>query len=163
MHWDVSDHKAAEEALRASEERLGRALQISTVGILLFSLDGQIIHANAAFERMSGYSNDDLRNLSDWSALAPPEFAEVIAQSSAALADRGDTAPYETQLNRKDGSRWWGLFAPTRVAGSGRESQCVAFVIDITAARQAEEAMRESESGFRTLVQNIQDYAIFRI
>ena len=43
------------------EERLRRAISIETVGVLFFRLDGRILDANAAFERMSGYTVHELR------------------------------------------------------------------------------------------------------
>ena len=33
---------------------------------------------------------------------------------------------------RKDGARWWGLFGPVRLSGSGASSECMEFIIDIT-------------------------------
>ena len=139
---DIDDRRRTEEALRASEERFRRAMGIGTVGVLFFRLDGRITDANAAFERMSSYARDELLALKGWEVLTPPEFMGATARAAAELAERGKTAPYEKQMVRKDGSRWWGLFAPTRLSGSGRDSQCVEFVIDVTERKRAEEAWR---------------------
>ncbi|MFO0840875.1 MAG: histidine kinase dimerization/phospho-acceptor domain-containing protein [Gemmataceae bacterium] len=48
-------------------------------------------------------------------------------------------------MARKDGSRWWGLFAPTRLSGSGRDLECVEFIVDVTKANEAEQALREAD------------------
>jgi PAS domain S-box-containing protein len=117
------------------------ALQIETVGLLFFDLQGHITNANRAFQRMSGYNVDELRSM-DWKVLTPPEFMEVTRRSAERIAQTGTTPPYEKQLVRKDGSRWWGLFAPTRVSGSGRESQCVEFIIDISETKRQEQRLR---------------------
>jgi len=76
---------------------------------------------------------------------------DVTRRAAAERAERGETASYDKTLIRKDGTRWWGLFAPTRLSGSGRESECVEFVIDITPAKRAEAALRASEEKYRTL------------
>ncbi len=140
------DRARAEEVLRESEARMQKAFSAETVGVLFFSLDGGMQDANETFTGMSGYTRDELQNAVHWETLTPPEFRDVTVRAAAELAEKGETAPYEKQLFRKDGSRWWGLFAPTRLSGSGLESQCVEFIIDITDRKQAEEALRESKA-----------------
>ncbi len=60
---------------------------------------------------------------------------------------RGRTIPYEKEYIRKDGSRWWALFAATRIEAD----EGVEFIIDITESKLAEEKLRESEERFRTM------------
>ncbi|HEX4613741.1 MAG TPA: PAS domain S-box protein, partial [Urbifossiella sp.] len=123
-----------------------------TVGVLFFTLDGTIADANPAFERMSGYTRDELLRTTHWEAITRPEHMAATVRAAAELADRGETEPYEKEMVRKDGSRWWGLFAPTRLSGTGRDSRCVEFVIDVTARREAEEALRASDARNRFLL-----------
>ena len=139
---DVTDRHAADRVMRKSEERLQRAIAIDTVGVLFFNLNRGITDANAAFARMSGYSHEELLRL-DWEVLTPPEFMDATACAAEELATLGETEPYEKQLIRKDGSRWWSLCAPTRLGGSGRNSECVEFILDISEQKQAE-AERET-------------------
>lgn len=50
-----------ERALRTSEELMHRALEITTVGIIVFHREGPVTYANKAFMDMSGYSPEDLQ------------------------------------------------------------------------------------------------------
>jgi PAS domain S-box-containing protein len=143
---DVTDEKRAEAALRESEARLQKAISIETVGVLFFTLDGHITDANDTFLRMSGYSRDELRNIADWHDLTPPEFWDVTSSAAEDLVALGITAPYEKQHIRKDGSRWWGLFSPMRLKGSGRNAECVEFVIDISEAKRVEDERKQAEA-----------------
>jgi PAS domain S-box-containing protein len=140
--WDAIERAHAEVALRVSEERLRCAVTVATVGVLFFDLHGRITDANEALERMTGYSREELCTQVHWEVCTPPEFREVTAGAARQLAMCGRTAPYEKQQIRKDGSRWWGLFAPTRLTGTGPDSECVEFIIDITAVKQAAEALQ---------------------
>jgi len=161
--WAAVGRARAEKALLESEERLRQAASVGTVGVLFFDLRGRISHANEAFERMSGYSAQELLRLSNWSVLTSSDFMAATMRTADELATRGETAPYEKQFVRPDGSRWWGLCAPRRLSGSGADSQCVEFIIDITETKRAREALRQSDRRYRTLAQNIRDYAIFLV
>lgn len=132
---DISRQKKTEETLRRSEERLRRAIGIETVGIIFFHPEGRVTEANEAFLRMSGYTRDDLeKGLLRLDTLTPPESIPDTRRNIAKVFSRGRIAPYEKEYLRKDGSRWWGLFAAARVG----EDEGVKFIIDITASRQAE-------------------------
>jgi PAS domain S-box-containing protein len=131
----------AEAARRASEALLQKAFSISTVSQLYFTLDGRVSKANEAFVRTSGYSQAELLTL-NWQVLTAPEFWDVTEHAAGELADRGETVPYEKQFVRPDGSRWWGLCAPTRLRGHGPAAECMEFIVDISARKQAEEQLR---------------------
>jgi PAS domain S-box-containing protein len=138
---NVSARKRAEQALRESEVRLRRAMEIDTVGVIFFKTTGEIIFANDAFLRMSGYSLEDWeRGLVRWDEMTPPEFIPRSEEAAAEFERHGRTTPYEKQYIRKDGSRWWALFAATRIG----PDEGVEFVLDITARRHAEDVRRQT-------------------
>jgi PAS domain S-box-containing protein len=145
MIEDITDRKRAESAVEAARERRRRALSIETVGRLVFNLEGEILEANEAFERMSGYTVGELRSLEHWETLTPPEYASVTARAAAELEATGKTAAYEKEMIRKDGSRWWGRFAPARVTDQGRKSECVEFIIDISHGKRIEQELLEAD------------------
>src|SRR3712207_955299 len=139
---DLTERRRAEEALRESEERLQRAIAIETVGVIFFKADGQITDANDAFLRMSGYSREDVaEGQLRWDVMTPPEWMPRSLEAIEELQTTGRTSPYEKEYIRKDGSRWWGLFAATRLT----KEESVEFIIDVTARKLAEEAFRKSE------------------
>jgi PAS domain S-box-containing protein len=160
MSYDISDRKGTEEKLRQSEARLRQAIAIETVGVIFFKTDGSIIDANDAFLGMSGYSREDLeQGRVRWDELTPPEWMPHSQKAVEEFKTLGHTTPYEKEYIRKNGSRWWALFAATRL----NEEEGVEFVIDITDKKQTQEALRESESRFRLMVESAKDYAIFTL
>ncbi|MEX0805485.1 MAG: response regulator [Candidatus Binatia bacterium] len=138
---DITVRKQAEEKLRESEERLRRAMQIETVGVIFFKTDGRITDTNDAFLRMSGYSRDDFeQGLVRWDEMTPPEWMPHSLKAVDELKSTGRTVPYEKEYIRKDGSRWWALCAATQLA----IDEGVEFIIDITETKQADEALKEA-------------------
>ncbi|MEJ1157658.1 PAS domain S-box protein [Prosthecomicrobium sp. N25] len=137
---DMTATKQAEQALRVSEERLRTALTIETAGAIYFDMTGTLTDANDAFLKMSGYTRADLATGQvTWQRLTPPEHRHTSERAFAELKARGVTTPYEKEYVRKDGSRWWALFAAKLLPdGTGFE-----FVLDITDRKSAEARLRE--------------------
>jgi PAS domain S-box-containing protein len=139
---DIHDRKLTEQALRRSEERLQKALSIDTVGILFFDLEGRAHDSNAAFERMSGYGHAELAGGQvSLDTLTAPEFVAATHRALQQLRTAGESTPLEKQYQRPDGSRWWGLSAGKRLS----PTEAIKFVLDITEAKRAEEALRHSQ------------------
>jgi PAS domain S-box-containing protein len=139
---DLIERAEAVEAQRVSEARFRGALRPQNVGIVFFNVDGRITEANDAFMRMSGYGREELaQGRIRWTDLTPDEWMPDSLQAIAQFKQLGFTVPYEKQYLRKDGSRWWGLFAATSLS----EREGVEYVIDVTARKQAEQALMEAD------------------
>jgi len=155
LEREVEATRASERALRAYKALIEATLSISTVGVLYFDIDGTVRDVNAAFERMTGYTRADLDAMANWRDMTPPEFRDVSARALRDLVATGVTLPYTKQMVRKDGSRWWGLFAPARIGGEGEgeAGRCVLFVLDVTENKETEARLAESEERFRAMVE----------
>jgi PAS domain S-box-containing protein len=140
---EISERKQAEEAVRRSEERLQQAIEIETVGVVFLNNAIEITDCNEAFLQMSGFTRAEIKaGRFSWALFTPAEFAETSQRAIEELRTTGSTTPYEKEYIRKDGSRFWALFAAKRI----NEGEIVEFVTDITAQKRAQAALRESEA-----------------
>ncbi|WP_053213766.1 ATP-binding sensor histidine kinase [Pseudomonas sp. Q12-87] len=130
------------------EAKIRRLVDANIIGILVWNADGDIIEANDAFLRMLGYERDDLTSgRLSWRDLTAPEFREFSERSLAQALETGHARPYEKEYFRKDGSRLPVIVGLAMFEAGSREG--VAFVLDLTERRQAEEKIRESERRYR--------------
>jgi PAS domain S-box-containing protein len=159
---DVSAQKLAEDEARASEGRLRAFFDASTVAMVELTPDGRYLRANAAFYRMFGYDPSDLPHLSAAQVVFPEDRAEVLGQF--ARVGRGEVMCYEAdrRYRRKDGTPLWARVSVVAApSGAGRPFRVTAVVIDLTARKLIEDALRASQERFRLLVESVRDYAIF--
>ena len=157
MFVDITARTQAEQALRSSTLRLRRFYESGMLGVLYWNTDGIITDANDKFLEMIGYSREELGRI-DWVSMTPPEYQLLDEQSIAELKAIGiNRTPFEKVYLRKDGTR-----IPIIIAGAMLDEarhDGVAFVLDITDRKRAEEALRESEERFRALADSIPQLA----
>ena len=135
--------------LAEREAKIRRLVDANIVGIFIYDLDGRIFEANDAFLRIVGYDGDDLiSGRLRWTELTPPEWLERDRREWVPeLLATGTLQPFEKEYFRKDGSRVPVLIGAATL--EERESQGVAFVLDLTERKRAEAEARESEQRYR--------------
>jgi PAS domain S-box-containing protein len=139
---DLSARRRAERALRDSEERYRLLFESDVMGTLFGDVHGNIKEANERFLRIVGYTREDLASgRLRWTDLTPAEFVRLDQQAVAEARQRGACTPYEKQYLRKDGSRVWVLVGFVLVGPAREES--VAFILDLTERKRADETIRE--------------------
>jgi PAS domain S-box-containing protein len=151
---DVTERKRAEQALRESEAKIRRLVDANIIGIFIWDFDGRILEANEAFLDIVGYDHDDLvASRIRWTDLTPPEWRDRDAQLIQEHLKNGSLQPFEKEFFRKDGSRVPVLMGTATFEESG--DQGVAFVLDLTERKCAEQALRESERNARSAIDGI--------
>ena len=147
---DITDRRRADEALRASEQRLRRVIDVNTVGIIFVDVNGPIEEANDEFLRMTGYDRDDLRaGRLRWDTITPAHWVDRAREAFDELRASGRVRPYEKQFRRKDGILCWGLFAGADL-GDGK---AVEFVVDVSERHRAENQLQLSAERIRLAVE----------
>ncbi|CDF85698.1 PAS domain S-box [Pseudomonas knackmussii B13] len=130
------------------EAKIRRLVDANIIGIIVWSAGGEIAEANDAFLRMVGYERDDLLSgRVRWHDMTPPESL-ALSQAHLATAIRtGHAQPFEKEYIRKDGSRVPVIVGLAAFEASLQEG--VAFVLDLTERKRAEERVREGERRYR--------------
>src|SRR5215831_8890739 len=124
------------------EARIRRLFDANIVGIFVWELEGRILEANDAFLAMVGYDREDLvASRLRWTDLTPPEWRDRDERLIPELARSGTLQPFEKEYFRKDGSRVPVLIGVAAFEENG--NQGVAFVLDLTERKRAEDLSRQ--------------------
>lgn len=138
---DSTARKQTEEALRLAatitENKVDGANMIR-------ASDGAIIHVNARFSEMFGYASDELigQNVSVLNAPGIESPDDVVARITAYL-DAQDAWRGDVLNRRKDGSTFWSHASIVTFEHPQHGKVWISFQEDITARRQAEDALRQ--------------------
>ena len=142
---DVTGRRAAEEALRESEERFRLLVQgVLEYGIFMLDPDGRVVSWNDGAERIKGYREEEILG-QHCSVFYPPEdVAAGMPTKALERAVRDGRVESEGWRLRKDGTRFWANVVITalfddngRLRGFGKVTR------DLTERRAAEQALSE--------------------
>jgi PAS domain S-box-containing protein len=131
--------------LQEREAKIRRLVDSDIIGIMIWDFQGRVIEANQAFLDMVGYAREDLvSGRLRWRELTPAEWRDADDQARAELKAAGTVQPREKEYFRKDGSRVPVLLGATMFGD--RQDEGVAFVLDLTERKHAEEALRKAQA-----------------
>jgi len=146
---DITESKQAERALRESEEKFRRVFQDSATGMVMLSPEGRFLTANRAFCEFVGYSEQELIGRDVLSFTHPEDQAASSEAMDRALAGKSGSQRFEKRYLHKNGQVLWGEVSPTLIRDcEGQPEYLVSQVLDISARKRAEEALRKSEEKF---------------
>jgi PAS domain S-box-containing protein len=135
----------ANRDLAEREAKIRRLVDSNIIGIFIWDFDGRILEANDEFLRMVGYDREDLvSGRIRWADLTPPDWRDRNNARIEQQKSGGRFEPFEKEYTRKDGSR-----VPVLIGGATFEeggNQGVAFVLDLTERKCAEQALVRSEA-----------------
>jgi formate hydrogenlyase transcriptional activator len=151
---DITERKQAEAALRKSEERWRSVYENSAIGVALTGLNGRFLAVNRAYEKMLGYTEEELRKLT-FLEITEGDYRDANWELISELLDgKRQQFQIEKQYRRKDGTLRWVSNNVSLVPGTESMPQFImALSEDITQRKQAEAALRKSEEKNRILLQ----------
>ncbi len=138
--------RVAREQLRASEE-FNRSLMESTVDcVKVLDLDGRLLHINGPGVAL--FELDDASEVVGkfWADMWPLPAQHTVT-SSLDIARAGGVGSFTEMLPTAKGTvKWWNVsVSPVRDFSTGEVNRLLAVTRDVTAARQIEQALRESD------------------
>ena len=133
------------QALLEGDEALRNILDTTLDGFWRIDTQGRLLEVNPAYCQQSGYARDELLRMH----VSDLEVAESLAETQAHIRRIIESGrdQFQTRHRRKDGSLWH-----IEVSATYRAGIFSVFLRDITARKQAEDAIKASEQRFKDIV-----------
>jgi PAS domain S-box-containing protein len=155
--FDITERKQAEEALRASEERLRTLANAAPSIVWTASPDGVITYSNEHWYKYTGISPED--NARNWAemVLHPDDYERCVREWTKALETQPDEYLIEVRNRRYDGVyRWFQTRAIPMRDERGQVTSWYGVTTDIHDRIETENALRENQEELKVLNENLE-------
>ncbi len=151
-----SERKKTAEALRKSEKRLKGIFESIPSPVVVYNTEGHPLYLNPAFTALFHWTLDELKGRRI--EFVPDDQKELSARKIGEVYKTGKVVRYETKRLTKQGHVVDVIVSGAFVTGpDGEPVEMVAILTDITGLKQAEDALRESEQKYRTVLESNPD------
>ena len=147
----LSEHiEKTENALRESEEKYRTTFENTGTAMSIGEEDTTISMVNKMYEKLSGYSKEEIEGKKRWTEFVAKEDLEKMKIYHYERRKENGSAPnvFEYHFVNKNGDIRNVLVNTELIPGTKRT---IASLLDITEQKQAEESLRESEEKYRTI------------
>ena len=141
--FDITEQRAADQALRDATERFAAAFENAPIGMALIAVDGRPLQVNRALVDMTGWSTEQLlekriTELVHADDLRPRDFADV----EALLAGQSDAWRADKRFHDARGHQLWVSVSASIVRdGAGQPAYAIAQVQDISERRRLQDRL----------------------
>jgi PAS domain S-box-containing protein len=144
-----------EAAAREGEKRFRALIENSSDAVLLLGADGTVLYASPSVARVRGFSPEELVGRSAFANAHPDDLARLREAYGQVLQRPGDSLKVKGRLRHKDGSWRWVEGVGTNLLADPLVGGVVINYRDVTQRERAEEALRDSEALYHSLVESL--------
>ena len=138
----IASLERAQRGLRESEESYRGLFENATEAIFVVGLDGRIIEANRACEKLTGYGRAEMAGMDIRAFLSGPDLETVTDMVRKQLDGEGVEGPLVLQLSRREGAEAIVELMPSLIIRADRPVGVQAMVRDVTEQRRMQENLR---------------------
>jgi diguanylate cyclase (GGDEF)-like protein/PAS domain S-box-containing protein len=151
---DITERKQVEEALKESEERFRSTFDEASIGMAVNSFDGRFLQVNRTLCEMLGYSEEELLG-TNFQAITHPDDLDISVGQVQRLLE-GELGGYQIEkryLHAEGYPVWVSLSVSLAKDSENCPLHLIAQMQGFSKRKQTDDALRESEERYRSLVE----------
>ncbi len=141
------------ETIREAEQRYLLLVQSAPDMVMTFDRDGRFVDVNPAMLAQSGYSWEELKQLSNTAFFPPEDWPHIIAARERNM--RGETTTLEIRYVRKNGEVRWVQTTSSPFQRSDRGDAVLVIARDITEQKRQTDSLRANDERFRLILESL--------
>ena len=157
QHYDITEQKLVEESLRESEGKYRQIIEGATDVIFTTDYQGYCTYVNVPGEKLTGYTVDELVGMHFTKVISVDWRERVKLFYIKQIQGREDKSRMEFPITTKTGEKRWVEQIVTTLAEGNKITGFQSIVRDITDRKLAEEALRENEEKYRTILETMEE------
>ena len=158
---DITEIKYNREALIKSEEKFRKLTELSPNAICIQTTES-FLWANPAWSEISGYPIEEVLNMGPLDVIHPDMRKLAKQRSDNRLLNKEVKSRYDLKILTKDKKVKWLDMTISVIQYEGRTAS-LAVTTDITKQVEAQQALKESEGKYRSLIENLKhEYFFYR-
>jgi len=158
---DITERKKAEEALKNNEEKYRTLFKSAGEGIGIMQ-DGFFKLVNPKLVQMLGYSEEEILSTPVTIFIHPEDMEFVMERNMRRLKGEIFENSYQFRALNKSGDTRWVEIKTVMIEWEGRPAT-LDYYSDVTAFRQSEKALQESEEKYRSVVENAREVILISV
>ncbi|OQY29624.1 MAG: hypothetical protein B6I38_08080, partial [Anaerolineaceae bacterium 4572_5.1] len=148
LEVEIAERKQAEAALRESEKNFRDLVENMLDGVAIADENAYHIYVNPKFSEITGYSRDELLNMTSWDFTRPEDRPRLEQRMKDRMSGKSVESHYERIILRKDGTEAPVEMSTTTTIWQGQKRP-MAIIHDITERVRVEEEKQELEAHLR--------------
>ncbi|MEO6874776.1 MAG: PAS domain S-box protein, partial [Opitutaceae bacterium] len=141
------------QALRESEERFRTTFEHAGIGMALVDPTGHLIRSNPVFQRMIGYTEDEIKGMTFREFTHPDDQAPDLKLYQELVDGKRSSYQLEKRYIRKDGQLIWGHLTVSVLETTNDGSRfAVGMVEDVTEKKQIEDALHQTQQRLQAIL-----------
>ena len=154
---DITERRRAEARLRESEERFRLLAEKTNDLVCLHDLDGRYVYVTPSSKRLLGYEPEELLGIDPYTLFHPDDAWRIRSEAHDRVRQgRGASITY--RIRKKDGEyTWFETLTEPILDDDGKAVRLQSSSRDVSDRSRAEEALRQSEQLYRSVVEQSVD------